>query len=70
MTRVQEIEQQASVLSTSEKAELAAALLESLPPVLDDEDEGLAEAHRRDKEMDGDPQAAMTWEELRRDLGR
>jgi hypothetical protein len=70
MTRVQEIQQQASALSICEKAELAAALLESLPPVLADEDEGLAEAHRREEEMDGVPPAAMTWEELRRGLGR
>jgi putative addiction module component (TIGR02574 family) len=70
MTRVEEIRQQTNVLSTSEKAELAADLLESLPPILDDEDEGLAEAHRRDEEMDRDPKAAMTWDELRGGLGR
>jgi len=70
MTRVQEIRKQASALSTSEKAELAADLLESLPPILDDEDEGLAEARRRDQEMERDPQAAITWEQLRRGLGR
>ena len=54
----------------SEKAELAADLLEVLPPVLDDEDEGIAEARRRDAEMDKDPAAAITWEQLRRGLGR
>lgn len=70
MTRVQEIRQQASTLSPNEKAELAADLLESLPPILDDEDEGMAEAHRRDQEMDKDTKASITWEQLRRGLGR
>jgi len=70
MTRVQEIQQQARALSTSEKAELAADLLEALPPILDDEDEGVAEARRRDQEMDKNPTASITWEELRRGIGR
>ena len=70
MTRVQEIRQQANVLSTHEKAELAADLLESLPPILDDDDEGFAEASRRDQEMERDPKASITWDELRRGLGR
>jgi len=70
MTRVQEIRQQAIVLSASEKAELAADLLESLPAILDEEDEGAAEAIRRDEEMDRDPSATISWEQLRRGLGR
>jgi hypothetical protein len=70
MTRVQELQQQASTLSRSEKAELAAALLEGLPAILDDEDEGLGEAHRRDQEMDKDPSASITWEQLRRGVRR
>ena len=70
MTRVQELRQRASSLSIEEKAALAADLLESLPPVLDDDDEGVAEAQRRDEEMERDPQAAVTWEQLRRGVGR
>lgn len=70
MTRVQEIRKQASALSSSEKAELAADLLESMPPILDDEDEGVAEAHRRDREMENDPTASITWDQLRRGIGR
>ena len=70
MTRVQELRQRASVLSVSEKTELAADLLESLPPILDDPDEGVAEARRRDQEMDRDPAASITWEQLRRGIGR
>ena len=70
MTRVQELRQQASVLSTSERAELAAELLESLPAVLDDEDDGVSEASRRDRDMDRDPKTSITWEQLRREIGR
>ena len=70
MTRVQEIQQQASSLSTREKVALAADLLESLPPILDEDDEGIAEACRRDQEMNTNPDASITWEQLRRQLGR
>ena len=70
MTRVQEIWQSASTLSTREKAELAAGLLEALPPILDEEDEGVAEAQRRDAEIDRDPTTAISWEQLRRGVGR
>jgi len=70
MTHVQAIRQQARALSTTEKAELAADLLESLPPILDDPDEGVPEALRRDREMDKDPVASITWEQLRRGVGR
>jgi hypothetical protein len=70
MTRVQEIRQQANTLSTIEKAELALDLLESLPPVLDDEDEGVAEAQRRAAEMERSPEASITWEQLQRGVGR
>jgi putative addiction module component (TIGR02574 family) len=68
MTRVQEIRQQASALSTHEKAELAADLLDRLPPILDAED--VAEARRRDQEMAKDPKASITWDQLRDGLGR
>ena len=66
MTQVQEIRRQASALSTREKVELAAELLESLPPILDNDDEGVAEALRRNREMEQDPAAAVTWDQLRR----
>ena len=70
MTRVQELRQHANSLSVAEKAELAADLLESLPPILDDDDEGLAEARRRDAEMERDLNAAISWDQLRRGVGR
>ena len=70
MTRIQEIQQQTISLTASEKAKLAADLLESLPPILDDEDEGVAEAHRRDREMEMDPTVSITWDQVRRGIGR
>ena len=70
MTRVQELREHANSLSVAEKAELAADLLESLPAILDEDDGGFAEAERRDAEMARDPQAAVSWDQLRRGLGR
>lgn len=51
MATIAEIERLALNLSESERAILAAHLLGSLPPVLRDEDEGIAEALRRDAEI-------------------
>ena len=60
------IEAEALKLTESERAKLAAILLHSLPPPpeLDDSDDGLAEAIRRDAEMDADPSVCMSWEEF------
>ena len=66
MQTLSEIEQEAMKLPDSDRAFLASRLLDSLPAVLSDDDDGLAEAIRRDAEMDRDPAATMTLEELRR----
>jgi hypothetical protein len=55
MATIVEIEKLALNLPEKERATLAANLLESLPGVLSDEDEGVAEALRRDMELDADP---------------
>tara|TARA_R110002049_G_scaffold15246_4_gene62608 strand:+ start:1377 stop:1586 length:210 start_codon:yes stop_codon:yes gene_type:complete len=68
--KLEEIEACAMKLPDSEKAVLAADLLCSLPAVLSDEDEGVAEARRRSHELAGDPSIGCSWEEIRRDLGR
>lgn len=52
-------------LPENERAELAAHLLGSLPAVLHDDDEGVAEALRRDAEMDRDPSVELSLEEFR-----
>lgn len=68
MPALAEIEAQAMELTASQRAKLAASLLESLPTFLYNDDEGLAEAHRRDAEMDNDPSIGLTTEQLRASL--
>ena len=65
MTTLAEIESGAMQLPENERAKLAAHLLDSLPGVLHDEDEGLAEALRRDKELESNPESGMTMEEFK-----
>ncbi len=59
-----EIEQSALKLPEIQRAKLAAQLLGSLPAVLADEDDGVAEALRRDAELDADPAQGMSLEDL------
>ena len=68
MSTIAEIEKLAFDLSDSERAVLAAHLLRSLPPVLHDEDDGLAEALRRDSEFNANPEIGITLEELDRQI--
>ena len=56
MATITEIEKLALDLSENERAALAAHLLGSLPPVLPDADEGIAEVLRRDAELEANPQ--------------
>lgn len=64
MATIFEIEKLALDLPERERATFAANLLESLPGVLSDEDEGVAEALRRDAEIDSDPAQAISLEQL------
>ena len=64
MATIVEVERLALNLSEQERAMLAANLLESLPDVLSDEDEGVAEALRRDAEIEADPAQAISLAEL------
>ena len=64
MATIFEVEKLALNLSEQERAKLAANLLDSLPGVLSDEDEGLAEALRRDAEMDADPDQGISLAQL------
>ncbi len=65
-----EVERTALLLPENERAKLASRLLGSLPSMLHDDDEGLAEALRRDAELDHDPSAGMTMDEFRKAFGR
>jgi putative addiction module component (TIGR02574 family) len=61
---IAEVEKLAFELPDSQRAVLAAHLLQSLPSVLHDEDEGLAEALRRDAELDANPEIGLSLEQL------
>jgi Putative addiction module component len=64
MPTIVEIEKLALTLPEKQRATLAANLLESLPGVLSDEDEGIAEALRRDAELDANPHEAISLNSL------
>jgi putative addiction module component (TIGR02574 family) len=64
MVTIVEIEKLALTLPEKERATLAANLLESLSGVLSDEDEGLAEALRRDAEIDANPDQTISLAQL------
>lgn len=64
MASVVEIEKLAFELPDSQRAMLAAHLLRSLPSVLHEEDEGLAEALLRDAELDADPDMGISLDQL------
>lgn len=64
MSTIIEVEKLALDLSEKERATLAANLLDSLPGILSDEDEGTAEALRRDAEIEADPAQAISLTEL------
>ncbi|MCH7227565.1 addiction module protein [Haloferula sp. A504] len=68
--KLKEIQESALELPDSDRAALAAELLGSLPAVLVEDDDGLAEARRRSRELDEDPAAGRTWEEIKQGLGR
>ena len=64
MATIAEVEKLAFDLPEADRALLASHLLRSLPAVLEDEDEGIAEALRRDAELDAHPEMGITLEEL------
>ena len=69
MATVAELKRLALELPDTERADLASHLLQSLPPALYEEDEGVAEALRRDAELDQNPDIGITLDELDRRLG-
>ena len=68
MATIDEVQKLALDLPETQRAVLAANLLGSLPPVLHDEDEGVAEALRRDAELDASPAMGIGLEELDRQV--
>ncbi len=70
MVTLTELEEQALLLPDNQRAVLAAHILDSLPAILHDDDAGIAEAMRRDAELDRDPSAGMTLDEFKSAFGR
>ena len=70
MTRLQELETQALALTDSERALFASRLLNTLPAVLSDDDEGISEATRRDHDLDANPGAGLSWKDIKKELAR
>ncbi len=64
MRAVADIEKEILALNEEQRAQLAVSILDSLPGVLADPDEGIAEALRRDAELDADPEKALSLEQL------
>ena len=63
-----EVEKLALDLTETDRAILATQLLKSLPAVLDEADEGMAEALRRDKDLDASPTLGISIEHLDRQI--
>ena len=70
MSTITDVEKRAMDLPDSQRAVLAAHLLSSLPPVLQDEDDGIAEALRRDADFDADPGFGVSLEQLDQQMAR
>jgi hypothetical protein len=64
MSTIVEVEKLALDLTEKERATLAANLLNSLPGILSDEDEGVAVARRRNAEIEADPTQSISLAEL------
>ena len=64
MADLSEVQALALALPEGQRALLAAELLDSLPGLWMDDDEGLAEAERRSEEMDLDPSLGLSHEEF------
>ena len=67
---IEEIQANALRLPEDQRARLAGALLASLPALLVDDDDGIAEAKRRSEDLHENPDSGLTWEEVKSNLGR
>lgn len=68
MATLTEVEKLAFELPEKQRAILASSLLNSLPEVLEDEDDGLAEALARQKELEENPEIGISFDELKQML--
>lgn len=68
MTVLATLEKLALELPEQQRATLAVHILDSLPGLFSEKDGGLAEAERRDRDMDANPSVAMSLEEFDRQI--
>ena len=64
MTTLSEIEKLAFELPEQQRAKLASHILDSLPGIFADSDDGIAEATKRDVEMDENPGIAISMDQF------
>lgn len=67
---IEEIHAEALQLPEDERAKLAGVLLDSLPALLVDDDEGIAEARRRSRDLNENPGQGVTWDDIKRTVNR
>jgi hypothetical protein len=70
MNKIEALKTEVLELNDQERAMLASELLYSLPAILQDSDDGLAEALRRDRELSTSDSYGVTWDELKDSVGR
>ena len=70
MITIADVEKLAFDLPETQRAILAAHLLESLPSVLQDDDDGITEALARDAALDQDPASGISLEQLDEQVAR
>ncbi len=70
MNKIEALKTEVLELNDQERATLASELLYSLPATLQDSDNGLAEALRRDRELSTSDSYGVTWDELKDSVGR
>ena len=68
MTTLATIEKLALELPEQQRATLAVHILDSLPGLFSETDGGLAEAERREIEMDTNPSASLSLEDFDRQI--
>jgi hypothetical protein len=64
MATLSEIEKLALELPEQQRAKLASHILDSLPAIATDSDDGIAEATKRDAEMDENPGIGMSMDQF------
>jgi hypothetical protein len=66
MMTLTEVESLAFELPEQQRATLASRILDTLPPLFADTDDGIAEAGRRDTELDLDPSKGINLQQFER----